>query len=189
VKQVVLLSAPDRHAESTPQPQPGLGSSLSRDEPVTSAAFAASGLPSINSKAPIAIDADSLEVLQKDQLALFSGNVVATQADTQIRANTMKVFYGGVKSANTDAPKISKIEVNGNVFIKMKAETAQGGKGVYDVSSGIITLTGDVVLTKDKNIIKGGSLLIDMNKGTSKIVNEAGANGATGRVRGLFTPQ
>jgi len=42
VKQVVLLSAPDRHAESTPQPQPGLGSSLSLDEPFTSAAFAAS---------------------------------------------------------------------------------------------------------------------------------------------------
>jgi lipopolysaccharide export system protein LptA len=156
---------------------------------LSSTAFAASGLPSMNSKAPISIDADSLEVLQKDQVALFSGNVIATQADTQIRANSMKVFYGGTKSANSDAPKISKIEVNGNVLIKMKAETAQGEKGVYDVANGIVTLTGDVVLTKDKNIIKGGSLLVDMNKGTSKIINEAGENGSGGRVRGLFTPE
>ena len=97
---------------------------------IASQAFAASGLPSMNSKAPISIDADSLEVLQKDQVALFSGNVVATQADTQIRANTMKVFYGTGQSSDSNAPKISKIEVNGNVLIKTKAETAQGGKYV-----------------------------------------------------------
>jgi len=158
---------------------------------ISTAAFAAQGLPEMNSKAPISIDADSLEVLQKDQVALFSGNVIATQADTQIRAGSMKVFYGGAKAASAEstAPKISKIEVNGNVFIQTKAETAQGDHGVYDVVNGMVTLTGDVALTKDKNIVKGGSLLIDMNKGTSKIVNESGANGSGGRVRGLFTPQ
>jgi lipopolysaccharide export system protein LptA len=155
----------------------------------SSSAFAAAALPSLNSKAPIEIVADSLEVLQKDEVALFSGNVIATQADTQIKASTMKVFYGGAKNnSNPDAPSISKIEVTGNVFIRTKAETAQGDKGVYNVSSGIVTLTGNVALTKDKNIIKGGSLIVDMNKGYSKIVNDS-SQGESGRVRGLFTPQ
>lgn len=156
---------------------------------VATSAIAATPLPSMNSKAPIEITADSLEVLQKDEVALFSGNVVATQADTQIKAGVMKVFYGNAKqNSNPDAPSISKIEVIGNVFIRTKAETAQGDKGVYDVTSGIVTLTGNVALTKDKNIIKGGSLIVDMNKGYSKIVNDS-SQGEGGRVRGLFTPQ
>ena len=35
---------------------------------LSTAAFAAAGLPEMNSKAPISIDADSLEVLQKDEV-------------------------------------------------------------------------------------------------------------------------
>lgn len=156
---------------------------------LATSANAAPSLPSLNSKAPIEIAADSLEVLQKDEVALFSGNVIASQADTQIKANSMKVFYGGAKEkSNPDAPSISKIEVTGNVFIRTKAETAQGDKGVYDVTTGIITLSGNVALTKDQNIIKGGSLIVDMNKGYSKIVNDA-SQGSNGRVRGLFTPE
>lgn len=151
-------------------------------------AIAASGLPDLNSKAPVEIVADGLEVLQKDQIALFTGNVIANQADTEIKADSMKVFYGAKdKASNPDAPSISKIEVVGNVRIKTKAEIASGQEGVYDVTSGMVTLTGNVSLTKDGNIIKGGSLLIDLNKGYSKIINDGKSEG--GRVRGLFTPQ
>lgn len=155
---------------------------------ISSAAFAATELPNLNSKAPVEISADSLEVLQKDQIALFSGNVVAIQGGTNIKANTMKVFYGNdAKPSNPDAPSISKIEVTGNVRIKTLAETASGNKGVYDLNSGQLTLTGNVTLTKDNNIIRGGGLLIDLDKGYSKIINDSSTNG--GRVRGLFTPQ
>ncbi len=156
---------------------------------ISTLAVAAPTLPSLNSKAPIEINADSLEVLQKDQIALFKGNVVALQAETEIRSSTMKVFYGKPeKSSNPNAPSISKIEVSGDVRIKTKAESARGQKGVYDVSSGIVRLSGNVTLTKDNNIIKGGSLIIDMNRGYSKIENDK-SQGENGRVRGLFTPQ
>lgn len=151
-------------------------------------AAASSNLPALNSKAPVEISADSLEVLQKDQVALFSGNVEAVQANTKIQSNEMKVYYGKPETqTNPNAPSISKIEVTGNVRIRTAAEIATGSKGVYDVSKGQVTLTGNVSLTKDKNIIRGGSLLIDLNNGYSKIINNGSSSG--GRVRGLFTPQ
>lgn len=148
----------------------------------------APALSGFNSKAPVEVTADSLEVLQKDQLAMFTGNVVAKQADIEIKSNQMKVYYGGSAATSGASQKITKIEVIGNVLIRTKGESAQGGKGVYDVTSGIVTLTGNVSLTKAGNIIKGDSLFIDLNKGTSKIANSA-SGGQNGRVRGLFTPQ
>lgn len=150
--------------------------------------YAAGGATKFDNKAPVELAADSLEVLQKDALALFKGNVVVKQAGIEIRANEMKVYYGGSASGASSASgqKIQKIEVAGGVFIRRAGETAQGDLGVYDVSSGVIVLTGNVTLTKQNNIIKGASLSIDLQKGQSKIVNDAASGG---RVRGLFVPQ
>src|SRR5438128_1532588 len=46
-----------------------------------------------NSKDPIEIESDKLEVFSKEQRAVYTGNVVAVQGDTTIKAPTMIVFY------------------------------------------------------------------------------------------------
>ena len=48
-----------------------------------------------DSKEPIKIDADKLDVLDKDNRAVFSGNVVAVQGETTVRCSIMTVFYEG----------------------------------------------------------------------------------------------
>ena len=48
-----------------------------------------------DSKEPIKIDANKLDVLDKDNKAVFSGNVVAVQGETTVRCSVMTVFYEG----------------------------------------------------------------------------------------------
>ena len=53
-----------------------------------------------NRNEPVKIDANRLEVHDKDKLAVFSGNVYVQQGDTSMRCPELKVFYEGeVKGA------------------------------------------------------------------------------------------
>lgn len=142
------------------------------------ASFQAYAAPLV-SKQPIEIDADALEVFQKESRAVFSGNVVAKQGEMRLTASKMVVFYkpGGGDDA------IERIEVSGNVALNTPAESAKGQSGVYDTINEVVTLSGDVVLTRDNNILKGSKLVYNIATGRSKIVKDEG-----GRVRGLFVP-
>jgi lipopolysaccharide export system protein LptA len=47
-----------------------------------------------NQDQPIQIDAATLEVHDKNKMAIFSGDVVVVQGDTTIKCQVLKVFYG-----------------------------------------------------------------------------------------------
>jgi lipopolysaccharide export system protein LptA len=92
----------------------------------------------VNTREPIEIVADALEVQQDKRTATFTGNVNATQATMAMRADTLKVTYsGGGEQTNA----ISRIDANGKVFLSTPTETASGAAATYDVGTGIITLT------------------------------------------------
>jgi lipopolysaccharide export system protein LptA len=141
-----------------------------------------------NADLPIEINADNLEVQQNKQLAVFRGNVDAKQGDIRLRAQEIKVWYrsGGQKgkAAADVGGAIVRIDALGQVFVSSPQETARGDVGVYDVAEREITLTGDVVLTRGENVIRGQKLVMDMDTGLSRMHGGAGG----GRVRGLFTP-
>ena len=73
---------------------------------------------------PIKIEADSLEVRDKDKAATFSGNVVVRRNDSTIRAAKMTVFYAGGNSAPgtagmpTAEQQVKRIEMAGNVVVR-----------------------------------------------------------------------
>lgn len=151
----------------------------------------------LDTKQPIEITADSLEVMQKEQLAVFSGNVVAVQGQMRLTSSRMTVHYRTGEQAKGDAQAVSRIEVDGDVFMRTPSETARSLKGVYDVDGNMLTLNGDVVLTRGENVVKGAALQYDLVSGKSRIVGAGVATGGsadnagsgkTGRVRGLFVP-
>ena len=134
-----------------------------------------------DSTLPIEITADSLEVKQNEQLAVFRGNVDALQGKIRLTANEVWVRYrseSGGKSQGT----ISQINATGGVLFATPSETARGDAGVYDVDAQIITLTGSVVLTRGGNVIRGEKLVLNLATGQSKIESKQ-------RVRGLFLPK
>jgi lipopolysaccharide export system protein LptA len=144
---------------------------------------------------PIEITADSLEVVQDQKIATFTGNVDAIQGDMVLSADLLRVHYGDVDGAAAAPPgtgSIRRIEAEGNVFLSSPRETAQGAAGVYDVAANRVTMEGAVVLTRDDNVIRGDRLEIDLVSGRSQIfaaVPSTEGGTAPQRVRALFTPE
>ena len=141
-----------------------------------------------NSQAPIEITADTLEVRQAENLAIFRGDVDAIQGDMLLKADMLVVHYRDNKET-PDQPGISQIDAEGNVFVSSPDETAQGARGIYDVDNEKIWLTGQVVLTQGDNIIQGEQLELDLATGQSKVLSAAPESGKSERVRGLFVPK
>lgn len=151
---------------------------------------------------PIEVTADSLEVLQEESKATFSGHVVAIQGDLRLTAESMTVYYAmrdaapakkkGEKAGEENA--IKKIEASGNVFLATPDETASGALAVYDVDEQEIRMDGRVTLTRGKNVLEGEKLVYNFATGKSKIVSGVtsapGVPAASkGRVRALFVPE
>lgn len=162
------------------------------------AGFAQNSPIAMDSKEPIEVASDTLEVLQSEKKAIFKGNVIATQGRIKMRGATMTIFYRESSPGGAEAPAqdssdalgkgIYRIEAEGNVIFTTPTEIAEGRKAVYDVDAQTITLNEDVTLTRGKNILKGTAMTYNLATGRS-VLSSAGAVPGTGRVRGLFVPE
>jgi lipopolysaccharide export system protein LptA len=81
--------------------------------------------------------------------------------------------------------RIKRLEAYGNVVVTQKDQTATGEVGIYDLKTSTVTLTGNVLMTQGKNVLRGERLWVDLATGVSRV--EPGKNGH-GRVEGLFLP-
>lgn len=163
------------------------------------------GFSSDNGK-PVDITSDALEVHQNEQMAIFSGNVVAKQGDSTLRAPKLTVYYDnandtgkGDKPADAAKPadagqqnadaggtagtpansSIRRLEASGGVVVTSQDQKATGSDGVFDMASNTATLTGNVVLTQGGNVIRGKQLVVDLKTGIARVV---------GGTTGLFMP-
>ncbi|MEM0923414.1 MAG: lipopolysaccharide transport periplasmic protein LptA [Pseudomonadota bacterium] len=128
-----------------------------------------------DSSAPIEITADSLEVRQSDQVAIFEGNVIAGQGTLRLTAARVEVYYDQEQQSG-DTGAIRRLDATGDVFLSNGAETARGAEGTYNVADGMVTMTGSVLLTQGENAVSGNRLEIDLNTGVGRIVGRVGAS-------------
>ncbi len=135
---------------------------------------------------PIEITADSLEVQQEKQLAIFRGTVDAVQGEMNLRADVLVVHY---RSREGNQNSISLIEAEGNVFVSSPTEMAQGDRGIYNVDAQLVELYGSVVLTQGENVIRGDHLELNLATGQSKMASVASADGSKQRVKAIFVPE
>ena len=165
---------------------------------------------------PVQIEAATLEVRDKEKTATFSGNVQVVQGDTTMKCQRLVVFYGqemgiagGEKQASTTpvttskstpgmpqgAQNIKRIEAQGGVTVLTKDQNARGDKGIYDLTTKTITLTGHVTISQGQNVINGDRVVVDMVTGDAKVESASSNTGASGaasgqqpRVRALIQP-
>jgi lipopolysaccharide export system protein LptA len=76
--------------------------------------------------------------------------------------------------------QIRRIEAIGGVLVTEKEQNAVGDTGVFDMPTNTVTLTGNVIVTRGKDVMRGQRLVVDLTTGVSKI--ESGG----GQVEGLF---
>lgn len=131
-----------------------------------------------NRDKPIQIKAQTFEVRDKDKVATFTGNVHVVQGDTTIRCRSLIVTYTGDSAAggarsNPATPgansQISKLEAIGGVIVTQKDQTATGDKGLFDIQSNTVTLSGNVVISQKGNVMRGDRMIVDLTTGVSRI--------------------
>jgi lipopolysaccharide export system protein LptA len=137
-----------------------------------------------NSNAPVDWEADRVEVQDRSNRVVLSGNVVARQAQLTLTAGRITVAY-----TDTRGIDIQRLDASGGVTMRSPSESARGQFGVYDLDRKIITLIGDVTLSQKDARVSGGRLTIDLQTGRA-VMDGGGPPGTTGtggRVRGTFT--
>lgn len=130
-----------------------------------------------DSGAPISVTADNFTGDFETKVGTYSGNVIVSQGNFKLHAQRVTVTVAKSKP--------SKIVASGHVIFDAPSGKASGDKGVYDLRARTITLSGDVILTKGKNVLRGTSLVADLDSGKATLSAKGMAGG---RVQGLFTP-
>jgi lipopolysaccharide export system protein LptA len=156
-----------------------------------------------NRDQPIQIEAASLEMRDKQKEATFSGNVKVVQGDTTMTSKILVVFYDSAGSAPATPPpanakaaksapmqaaapgpggssSIRRLEAKGKVVVTQKDQVVTGETAIFDTRANLITMTGGVVLTQCKNVLRGDRLKVDMTTGVSRVESDSGT------VQGLF---
>lgn len=143
---------------------------------------------SSNSDEPISIEADTLEVREKESTATFKGNVVVKQGDVTIQTSALRVFYVGEGQGAASDQRIRRMETLGEVVVTSADQRARGDKAIFEAEEETITLDGNVVLTQGTNILRGTKLVVDLAAGTSRVFSGGDGQSGSGRVQGLFQP-
>jgi lipopolysaccharide export system protein LptA len=108
--------------------------------------------------------------------------VIVTQADMKLRANTVRM--------TTVNGKADKVTATGNVVVDSpKSGVVTGESGIYSVVPRTVVMTGNVVMKKGKDVMRGMQLTV--NLATGQAVLGGGVKGQTQgstRVQAVFTP-
>ena len=102
-----------------------------------------SALKGHDTNAPVDVSADRIEVQDRADRALLTGNVHVRQADLTMDAARVTVAY-----SSKGTIQIDRIDAAGGVVVKSPSETARGAFGIYDTNRKLITLIGDVQLNR-----------------------------------------
>ena len=127
-----------------------------------------------DTKLPVEITAQQLSVDQKSGKATFSGKVLVGQGAMRLSADSVTVTY-----AAGGQQRISALLAEGNVTMVSGPDAAEARAATYDVESGDVVLTGNVLLTQGGNVLAGEKVTVDLATGTAN---------ASGRVRSVLQP-
>jgi lipopolysaccharide export system protein LptA len=137
----------------------------------------------LDSDQPIAVNADSFLADLNGETGTYTGNVIVTQGRVRLHADEVKVTAPGGRA--------SRMEAKGHVIVDSPSGQAVGDAGIYEVSQQVLRLNGNVVLTKEANVMRGNALEISMATGLARLTSGGAAaqpGQPPGRVQGLFVP-
>lgn len=136
-----------------------------------------------NQDEPIQIEASELQVEDQTNSATFTGDVVVSQGETQLKTQKLRVFYDGSATGSVQQ-KISRLEAAGRVHISSKDQTATGDQASFDMNRQVMVMTGDeVVLSQGPNVVVGNRLTVNLKTGKADLQAKK-----SGRVKVLIQP-
>lgn len=149
---------------------------------IAAPAAAQNAFKGLDSNAPVDFAADRIEVQDRADRVVFSGNVRAQQSRLTLTAARVTALY-----SNTNGVDVQRIDASGGVTVTTPSESARGNFGVYDINRRLITLVGNVQLRRAGSVVNGGRLVIDLTSGRATVDGGGAQGGSGGRVTGRFT--
>ena len=148
------------------------------------AAQAVSSLKNHNSNAPVDFAADRIELQDRADRAVLTGNVDITQGDMRLRATRVTIAYSSASQT-----EVTRMDASGGVILTSRGETARSQFAIYDLRTRLVTMIGNVILARaGQGETRGNRMVLNMNSGFATLDGgRVGASGG-GRVTGRFTP-
>ncbi len=125
-----------------------------------------------------------IEYWDQRRMAVARGNATAVRGDRRLRAD---VLVAHLRGAGADA-QVRRVDAYDDIRIVTERDEITADRGVYQVETGIVTLSGTVTLRRGQNRLTGCGATVNLKTGVSRMESCAG-DGATGRVRGVLAPE
>lgn len=141
------------------------------------AALAAVALPALaqigERDAPIEITSAQSEYLQNEGRGVYTGNVVATQGEAQIKTDKLTAVCSKGPAGANGEPSCDELEqliAEGSVYYMAPDVRIRGDRAQYDFPSDTITITGDVILSRGEDgVVKGTRVVYSIGEGRTVI--------------------
>jgi len=139
---------------------------------------------------PIYINSERTESIERERRVLLTGNVDIRQGDARLRADRVTIHFAAPEGASPAAGasiaggfgQIERIAAEGSVYYVTPELKAKGDRGVYELASDTIVMTGNVALMRDRDVAEGERLRMEIaNRRTT-------LEGGTGRARMVIDP-
>lgn len=138
---------------------------------------------------PIYINSERTESLERERKVLLVGNVDIRQGTARLRADTVTIQFSGERG---EAPaqgvagsfgQVQTILAEGNVYYVTPELKAKGDRGIYEIATDTITMTGKVALMRDRDVAEGQRLVMEVSNRRTTL------EGGGGRTRMVIDPE
>ncbi len=138
---------------------------------------------------PIQVNADRLDVFERQNQAVYIGNVDVIQSTARLRADRLVINFRSDATGREDGigggfSSPETMEAEGDVFYVTPDLRARGDRGVYTSETDTVVLTGNVILSRGEDIATGECLTLQISAGRSTL----GCAESGGRVTTQITP-
>ena len=134
---------------------------------------------------------DSFEWYDQKQIGVARGDALAVRQGPEHKSIRGDVLTAEVTKPENQPSKISKVDAQGHVLLVSEDQIARGDTGVYNLDTGIATLSGHVSLTRGDNELRGQYAVVDTNTNVARLLAAPPSAQTTGprpRVEGLLIP-
>lgn len=156
-----------------------------------------------DSREPVDVRSERFDLDDIKHIAIFRGNVVATQGDSVLKAPEMHVTYEGKATqefVNGGAPQdksqngqggeatgLSRLVARTGVIVTMGTDRrVTGDVADFDAKSDTALFTGNVLVTQGKNTLQGRRLYLDRKSGRTRLESPAEPGVPAGRIAATF---
>ncbi|MCX7816496.1 MAG: hypothetical protein N2317_03140 [Syntrophales bacterium] len=126
---------------------------------------------------PITVTSDKMEVFEKDQAVIFTGNAQAIHGDRILRAESISLFYRkksqekkvDIGLSIESGAELERIVAKGKVRLINDRRLISGDTAIYIPGNQVVEVTGNALMWDGENVIKGDKITFYLGEKRGKV--------------------